>query len=221
VTTTFKAGDKVSFHQEDNVHWQGGHGIITAVHPGTHGTTKYDVEIVEAPLRNTVYRKGNTIRGIDNYSGWMTLVETSFTFADIQVGDTIRRTRTYVDGSTAIREGVVANRGSYYWENKDSTLILAQEDDTDNQQVTLELLNRPEPEPVKPTLLENSQIGDRISVTDNRGVVKLYTKTHKDSWKTLVYPKHSAQPHNGFTWGTAHVELEAAREGAAYTLLPA
>jgi len=181
--TTFKAGDKVSFHEKNNVHWQGGHGIITAVNG-----TRYDVEIVEAPPRNTAYRKGNTIRGIENYSGWMTLVEPAFTFADIQVGDTIRRTEKWDNtGSVRVFEGVVTTVSSVQALTAEGLLVGFFKDGA-NPHMTLELLNRPEPEPEPEPVKadwELAKSGDRL-VVEGKETTRILTKQEDDWWDCLM-----------------------------------
>ncbi len=77
-------------------------------------------------------------------------VTTIISYEDIREGDTIKRTRTYLSGATDTREGVAAHEGDYYWADKDDAFILAYSGDSHNEDTTLELVNRPEPEPAKP-----------------------------------------------------------------------
>lgn len=145
----FTVGDKVRYK---GGLWQNLEGVVSAINGYW-----IDVRVTKLPDNPSPWSSltvGKTLtevaggKGID--PGSLEKIETPFTFKDIQVGDTIRRTATY-KGATEVREGVVGTKGSYYFANEQGNYILAY--DTDGTasitDVTLELLNRPEPEPVK------------------------------------------------------------------------
>ena len=123
-------------------------------------------------------------------------IEPPFTFADIQVGDTIRRTATY-KGATEVREGVVGIKGSYYFANEQGNYILAYDTDGTSSitDVTLELLNRPEP--VKEAW-ETAKAGDRLVVKASNGATRVLTKQKSGEWDTLVITSYGSS-HIGFT----------------------
>lgn len=108
-----------------------------------------------------------------------------FTFADIQVGDTIRRTQTFKGGATEVREGTVTRTGSGYATTSDFSYILAYAGDTAKEEVTLELLNRPEPEPVK-EVWELAKTGDRLVVKNGTGIIRVLTKQADGLWDCLL-----------------------------------
>lgn len=105
-----------------------------------------------------------------------------FTFKDIQVGDTVRRTRKYEDGSTEVYEGVITKKTTYYAENDNLTVAFSS--DSEDGGVTLELVNRPEPEP-EPEPWETAKAGDRL-VVKGEGVTRILTKQENGYWGTLL-----------------------------------
>lgn len=138
----FKVGDKVRITSNGyaDKEWIGVEGIVEG--PGLFPNAgQYKVRLTKTMTT------GKPVGYVANLGRNLELVETPFTFKDIQEGDTIRRTHVHKDGAKDTREGVAAIKGAYYWATADGSFILAY--DSDNEGVTLELLNRPEPEPVK------------------------------------------------------------------------
>lgn len=110
-----------------------------------------------------------------------------FSFKDIQAGDTIRRTKTYKNGTIYMMEGVASYKGSYYWSDKSSYNTLAFEEDDSAKDITLELVNRPEPEPKKTELWEDRKVGDQLALYNkDGGLNRVFTKRSDDRWDTLV-----------------------------------
>lgn len=206
--TKFKVGDKVEVFQNGLTApaWVGVQGIVKEVL--SYG---YRVELTD--VAKTGERAGYRARlNGDN----LKLVEEPkpFTFKDIQVGDTIRRTLTRKSGAKEVREGTVSRFGSYFAE--DNGYILAYDTDDANHGTTLELVNRPEP---KPTLLENTKKGDTLVIAFNNGVTKVYTKGKKGSWTTLVLTGNG-KAHTGYTWSSEALEKDVERTSVkAHTLI--
>lgn len=110
-----------------------------------------------------------------------------FGFADIQEGDTIRRTKVYESGATEVREGTVGTKGSYYWADAPGNFILAYAPDHEHSEgVTYELLERPEPE--EPELWENREPGDKIVTyfKHDGALDRIFIKQENGLWSTLV-----------------------------------
>jgi len=174
VTTTFKAGDKVrvlSTGYTDKA-WIGVEGIVQG-----HGlyANQYKIKLTDPKAT------GLAVGYLANLGGKLELVEPSFTFADIQVGDTIRRTQTFKSGATEVREGTVGHKASWYAEDG-SDYILAYDTD-DKPEVTLELLNRPEPEPVK-EVWEDAKVGDVFKRVNKNGKWSYFIHTG-DGWDVV------------------------------------
>jgi hypothetical protein len=69
-----------------------------------------------------------------------------FTYADIQDGDTIRRTESWESGSVRVYEGVVTKADNFRAFTREGFLVGYHQDD-ENPYMTLELVNRPETKP--------------------------------------------------------------------------
>lgn len=108
-----------------------------------------------------------------------------FTFEDIQVGDTIRRTHNFKDGCVEVREGTVGNKKNWYVSNESGTYILAYDHDTKAEDTTLELLDRPEPEPepVK-AVWEDAKPGDVFKRVNRSGGISFLLK-EEEGWKFM------------------------------------
>lgn len=122
--------------------------------------------------------------------------EKPFTFADIQKGDTIRRTETWETGTVRVYEGVVTdvNSSSAYTAEG---LPVGHCRDKDNKHLTLELVNRPEPEP---KLWEKAEVGDSIIREKSHGhPVTIFTKKAEDLW-TSIYLHEQKAPEQGYRW---------------------
>lgn len=193
----FKAGDRVTVKGYPSNSWDGRTGVIDYV---SYGEAIIDFE------DDKQFKSGGF--------AFKYLVPAEkpkpFTFADIQVGDTIRRTQTLKGGAKEVREGVVGWKKSWYVATADDTYILAY--DTDDtlkvKDVTLELLNRPEPELVKEAW-ETAQKGDRLVVKGQTGATRILTKQKSGSWETLVIPADGVS-HIGFTRSDAEVKAQLA-----------
>jgi hypothetical protein len=199
--TKFNKGDKVRFTDKSNEAWYGVEGIVEKVGSGFYASNTVILTKAATGWASN-YTVGSEARLPDQS---LELVEDTFTFTDIQVGDTIRRTQKHGE-ATDTREGVVGRIGGWYAETKDGSFILAYDTD-DKPEVTLELLNRPEPEP---TLLEGTKAGDQLVLKLHNGATKVYTRDAEGEWKTLVF-KNGAYSHRGFTWDTEELEREATR----------
>jgi hypothetical protein len=116
------------------------------------------------------------------------LIKPAFTFADIQVGDKIRRTLTRETGTTEVREGVVTEKSSLYATDTSPTktaaisYILAYDSDGDpaKPQVVLELLDRPKPK----HWTEAKPVGS-VGVYVEGTFTKTYTKSGVNEWTVL------------------------------------
>ena len=174
-TVTFKAGDRVRYKDNSAYHdWHGWEGTVqhcngTTTKAFTTKTAKYAPHGSEVRLTHTN----------------LELIEPAFTFADIQVGDKIRRTKVYADGATEVREGVAGYKGSYYWANFGKNFILAYDPEHEALEgVTYELLERPEPP--APKLWENRKPGDQlITYSPDGRLDRIFTKRAENSWVTV------------------------------------
>lgn len=119
----------------------------------------------------------------------------TFTFKDIQEGDRIRRTYTYISGAAVSREGVVTDVDANRAQDTKTLLTLAFVSDDSNENVTLELVNRPEP--VKePKLWEDRAIGDKI-IRKEATQLTVFTKTDEDEWESLYLTNGTSKSHTG------------------------
>lgn len=205
----FRVGDKVRVGKQayTDEAWVGVEGIIEELASTSYGNHK---------VRLTTATKPN---------GWnpkpvgyvaslhpknLTLIEEPkpFLFTDIQEGDTIKRTSTS-KGLTTTREGVAHQLKSYYWATESRQDLAFSADDTDKN-VTLELVNRPEPkpEPVKPKLTADTKVGDQILAKDKDGKVRrVFTKKTNVHWATLILNDHAGAG-TGFPRTNAEVERQ-------------
>lgn len=140
-----------------------------------------------------------------------------FLFADIQVGDTIRRTEKW-DNTGTIRstEGVVHLLGSVWATTREGITMGFFRDDLPNSHMTLELLNRPEPEP-EPQITDGTKAGDKILAVVTGGIRKMYTKNAAGTWETLVITPSSV--HAGFVWSDESLNTESQRVDVTMTRL--
>ena len=184
---TFKVGDKVKYTGDCATFSGalGGHqpaeGVVTDV-GNRIGTTR-----VELTSRVRGYSEGSSVSLFTRNLELIKEPVKPFTFADIQKGDKIRRTKVYGSGATEVREGVAETKGSYYWADETTNFILAYDPTSEFGDVTYELLERPEP-PKEPELWENREPGDKlVSYFKNDGnVERIFTKTDAGTWDTIV-----------------------------------
>lgn len=204
----FSIGDKVRVKGEryTDAAWIGVEGIIEGMPTGQSGNAKVKLTTATKPGGWNPQDVGYVAR--INLSA-LELVEEPkpFTYADIQAGDTIKRTRTHKSGTVETREGTVVKQssGEDYWH--DGGTILAYKSDDSMGEVTYELVNRPEPEP-EPKLTDGTVKGDQIVVKNSAGHTKVYTRQENDRWTTLVFSAGTGgTPHRGFEWSTSTVDM--------------
>ena len=184
--TKFKAGDKVRYKGDCNVFsgQLGGYEPAEGVVVEASGRDVTNLRLTTPVER---YPVGSVV-GLFTHN--LELVP-SFKFSDIQVGDKIRRTRKYESGALEVREGTVGNRARD-WVGQ-GNFILAYSSDDANEQVTLELLERPEPKhwaeekPVGSIALHTpkSKVG-----ADNR---KRFRKVDENRWEVLYFMDKDSQ----------------------------
>jgi len=182
VTTTtaaFKVGDKVAVDMDEpDYTWHATEGIVLEV----RGTNSARVEVTKVgPNHKDFGRK--PLKVGDVYTLTALTVIPPFTFSDIQVGDTIRRTQTFKGGAKEVREGTVEKKESWYVSTADYSYILAYEGDDYQTGATLELLNRPEPEPVK-EVWEDAKVGDVFKRVNKSNGVSFFLR-EEEGWKFL------------------------------------
>lgn len=178
--TSFKVGDKVEFVEsylghrrieigETAVVTKGGdeHSLIHVTLDKDGGRTEcFGYRLKHAPTALTEFPR-------------------PIEFADIQKGDTIRRTITLTDGTKSSIEGVVNRVGETTRSTKGHTGLAYSTDDSDTA-VTLELLARPEPEPEK--IGEGDPIGTVYKrKRSGRDTWDLFTKVSDTEWE-VFYP---------------------------------
>lgn len=176
---TFAPGDKVKYKDDPWSEWHGWEGTVQSEFGGvtTAFTTKGTVKSYGTEVRLTT-------------ANLELVAEPAFTFADIQVGDEIRRSVTRPSGTTEVREGVVRSKsGVYATDSTNKGYILAYNSDGDpaKPQVVLTLLNRPEP-PKEPELWEDRKPGEQIAAycKDGGELDRIFTKREDGDWDTLV-----------------------------------
>lgn len=178
---TFKVGDRVEFVEDYGFGAdKGAQGVVTAL---VSGGTFVRVELDNGPT-------------VEPFPHRLQKVEPAFTFADIQVGDKIRRTLTRDTGTTEVREGTVVEKSSLYALDAKRTgrvgdsYILAYDSDGDpaKPQVKLELLDRPKPK----HWTETKPVGS-VAIYLAGMFTKTFRKTGDDEW-VVVYPE------DGFTF---------------------
>lgn len=172
---TFKAGDKVRYKDgARNREWHGWEGVVNWSQGSTTSakTTKGSIPGKEVNLTT------------DN----LELIEQSFTYEDIQVGDRIRRTYTRGTGTTEVREGVVTEKSAIYAGDGKNTgnpraayiLAYSSDGDPDKPTVKLELLDRPKPK----HWTETKPVGSVAVILDGN-FTKTLMKTSEFSWNVL------------------------------------
>lgn len=177
VTELLKVGDRVTvkgYSTDPYSPWEGRTGTITKLGPlGGAATVDFSAD-----------GKGYTKGGFNLKYLVLAEAEKTFGFSDIQKGDNIRRTRTHKSGATEVTEGVAEYKGSYYWDTEEG-VSLAFNGDTDDDQVTIELLERPEPPKSKVT--ENRVAGDQIILwaKENGKINRIFTKLGNGNWSTV------------------------------------
>lgn len=142
VTIEFNKGDKVRVIDSgsSSKEWVGVEGIVQGQGYGS----AWKLELTTSP--NSYYPVGAEAN-IPGYK--LELIEAKFTFKDIQKGDTIRRTEKWDStGTVNAVEGVVTHVTNTQASTGEGLLVGYYRDD-ENPHMTLELLSRPEPEPVK------------------------------------------------------------------------
>lgn len=166
VKRELKVGDKVRF-VGDNADWKGVEGIIEKLKNPDGGIYNHQVRLLTEPRNKKNYFMANVGDVARLRPENVELVEVDpYTFANVQVGDKIRRTYTFDKGATEVREGVVGRVfNSYKATDKSGELALAYDTDDTNVAVTLELLERPEPEDV----WKDAKAGDVFLREDAQG----------------------------------------------------
>lgn len=185
MTTVFKVGDRVRYKKTDEFpRLKGWEAEVVEINLTSKGTTR--VRTLKNPGNATGTYAGKT--GL-YYTNNLELIDSPFTFADIQVGDKIRRTYTRETGTTEVREGVVSRKDESVATDTSKPIgsyILAYSSDGDpaKPQVKLELLERPEKEL---ELWEDRKPGDKIVTYLSDGLDRIFTKREDGLWDTLVY----------------------------------
>jgi hypothetical protein len=176
--TDFKVGDKVRYVGNDNPatfdkNWVGIEGEVTEVH-----TNIVYMTITKPPkVNSSIYEVG-----FDIYPSKVNLEliteEETFTYKDIQVCDLIRRTFVRSDGSKVIWEGTAIRKNHVgdKWMTKGDN-ILAHHSDDDFPDITLELLERPEP----PHWTEEKPVGSVFLYGEGENKA-LWRKNTEDGW---------------------------------------
>lgn len=204
--TLFKTGDKVIVDlDKPTSNWHKAEGTVVGDQLRENNTTR--VKLTKVSPNGNYHEVGTIYRLVG-----LTKVE-PFTYKDIQIGDTIRRTRTYKTGTTEVREGTVTTKGPDYF--GDSTTILAYSTDATNGAV-LELLERPEPKP-EPKITDGTKAGDQIVVV-RKVNTKVYTKQGHDDWDTLILVGNE-KPNRGFRWTDDEVAEFATNKSSTATLV--
>lgn len=199
--TKFKVGDKVRYPESgSNSAWVGTEGEVTGTGKGWHGLN-YEVKVTKAGGYQN--KEGETVILMESN---LELVP-SFTFEDIQEGDTIRRTVKRSSGATEVREGVVKGKGGYYWEDG-TGYILAYAKTYEGGDVTYELLERPEPKP-EPKLWDDAKVGDKL-VVPGANNTRVLTKVADDKWSSILIRKDGSAC-KGFDWFDDSLDTVVAR----------
>lgn len=190
---TFKAGDKVKYNQTFKYpEMEGWEAEVVNVGEDRKGLTR---------VRTTVpggleWAKVGTLGYY--YTSNLELIDPPFTFADIKVGDKIRRTLTRDTGTTEVREGVVTKMGKCGELALDDgvptspSFILAYATDTHKATVVLELLDRPKPK----HWTETKPVGSVAVILD--GVfTKTLKKTSEFGWQVrYIEDEHTYKASN-------------------------
>lgn len=202
VKRELKVGDKVLVDADKpEATWHNTEGVITELrYASTHR-----VKVTKAGPHNADLVGLGKEYTLSN----LTLLP-EFTFKDIQVGDTVRRTRKYEDGSTEVYEGVITKKTAYYAENDNLTVAYSSDDTREDGSVTLELVNRPEPEPepVKEAW-ETAKAGDRL-VVKGEGGTRILTKQENGEWETLIVTDGGS--HTGFSRTDSALKVQLGRK---------
>lgn len=173
--TEYKAGDQVRYDSKGS--YPNLDGLEGRVIEGNKSYTQFRTTKSNGTYDVGTHLSVHTIR--------CTLLEPAqkpFTFEDIQVGDTIRRTRIHAAGSKEVREGVANYKGAYYWaDGITKGFILAYGGEPESDGVTYELLERPEP----PHWTESKPVGS-IGI-GGKVYMKTVTKVEGDKWHVLYH----------------------------------
>jgi hypothetical protein len=183
---TFKAGDKVRYTGDCNTFsghnggFKPAEGVI--MEPGRSGIT--NLQLTSAVQG---HKEGSVVC---LFTQNLELIKPApaFTFADIQVGDKIRRTLTRETGTTEVREGTVVELKRGFATDAISTgqpgssYILAYDSDGDpaKPQVVLELLDRPKPK----HWTETKPVGS-VAIFLDGIFTKTLKKTSEQGWNVL------------------------------------
>jgi ribosomal protein L21E len=206
---TFKVGDKVTvkgWENGVNPSWEGRAGTVT------HTSWTVSVKFDDVP-DGSLFREGSFApRYLEHVN--------TFTYSDIKIGDRIKRTRTFSDGTEETTTGTVGQWGSLTAYSKDRN-PLAYASDLNRNTVTLELLERPEPKP-EPKIWENRKKGDQIVREDEHGAQTIFTHEGDDEWTSLYLNNSksgafsSGKPSRGYEWDKT--DIADAFENDDYTL---
>lgn len=165
VVPELKVGDKVRFIG-GNADWKGVEGTIEKLENRDEYVYNHKVRLTTAPSNARSYAMSvGALASLKPRD--LELVEVKpFTFADIKVGDKIRRTHTFGKGATEVREGVVGRVfNGFKAVDASMELSLAYADDANSFAVTLELLERSEPVEV----WKDAKAGDVFLREDTQG----------------------------------------------------
>jgi hypothetical protein len=194
----FNKGDKVRFIDKSNTAWFGVEGIVESP-DNTYGINTIRLTVAPTGWASN-FKVGDEAKISDTY---LELIP-SFTFKDIQKGDTIRRTEKWDGtGTTKVVEGKVTDV-TYAQAVTAEGLVVGYYRDDKNPHMTLELVNRPEPEPVKEAW-ETAKPGDQLFTTANDGTNRVLTKQVGDLWNTLIVNNSEGKPQKGFTRSTGDI----------------
>lgn len=184
----FNVGDKVRIHNRgsSDKSWHGTEGEVEGLPDGNPwGGKNYRVKLTKATAPHI---PDGYVASLSPGNLELIPEPKPFGFEDIQKGDTVKRTYKQPDGTVMTREGVVSTINPLHRAVSQSGTTLAFSSDTGDKKVTLELLNRPEPEPVKePELWENRKAGDKIISYRTDGTLnRIFTKKDTGDWETLI-----------------------------------
>lgn len=172
---TFKVGDKVRYtNTKEFPKLEGWEAEVVETHLTSKGTTRVKT------LKNPGNAMGTYVGKTGcYYSRNLELIEQPYTFADIQVGDKIRRTLTRKNGSTHVSEGVVVSTDALSASDSEGyKLAYGSDGNPFKGTVVLELLDRPKPK----HWTETKPIGSVGVILDGQ-FTKTITKVNEGEWR--------------------------------------
>lgn len=179
---SFTKGAKVRFIG-DNTDWKGVTGILEEDYTAPNLCR---VKLTSEPRNKSSYFQADIGKIARLYRNSLEVVTDEeepqepkvIKFSEIQRGDTIRRTKTYDDGSTSIRTGVVDILSTYSACTEGGNLVLGYPNDGPEIDVTLELIKR---EAAQPKVWEDAEVGD-IFIRSHQGRDVTTVTRVKDGW---------------------------------------